>query len=302
MRQMFAVPYGVACVYEIVNTVTEKRYIGSTTRYRFRFLEHRRMLANGTHHARHLQSSYRKYGKNAFVMRLLEVVTDPVCLIDREQYWIDQAKSRSLYNSSLAAGRVEQKLKPVYSIDPITGVTTKYASKIDAAIAIHGRPEASNMISKACRTRKKTGGLFWSTRKKETLESLKEWKSKHKKKNGFPVFAFNLDGSLAASFDTISDACQKLKVKDSAIRQALKSEVFRTAGGYTWSEMQIPKAFRNRKTKKVIQKKNGCIIRIWESCRQAADSLDGINHKGISSAATGYTKSHGGYQWEFVRS
>lgn len=301
MRQMFAVPYGVACVYEIVNTVTGKRYIGSTNRYRFRFREHRRMLANGNHHAKYLQSSYRKHGGNAFVMRLLEVVTDPAYLIKREQYWIDQAKKRSLYNSSLVAGRVEQKLKPVYSIDPSTGKTIKYASTIEAAIEIHGRPEASNMINKACRTKKKSGGLFWSTRKKETLESLKEWKAKHKKKNGFPVFAFNLDGSLAASFDSIADACQKLQVKDSAIRQALKSEVFRTAAGYTWSEMQIPKSFRSRKTKKVIQKKDGLVVKIWNSCREAAENLTGINYKGISSAATGYTKSHGGYQWEFAK-
>lgn len=302
MRQMLSVPYGIACIYEIVNTITGKRYVGSTNRYRFRFREHRRMLRNGDHHSIHFQNAYRKYGESVFVMRILEIVADAQALIDREQYWINFFGKSTIYNSSLVAGRSGQSLKPVYAINPKTGEKTKYSNTIEAAIQVHGRPEALCMINKACRTRNKSGGLFWTTRSKETLESITRWKSNRKRKNGFPVFAFNLDGSFAASFDSIADACQKLKVKDSAIRQALRSEVFRTAAGYTWSEIRIPKAFRNRKTKKVVQKKDGLTVKIWNSCREAAENLDGINHKGISSAATGYTKSHGGYQWEFAKS
>lgn len=54
-------------IYEIVNTVNGKRYIGSATRLRKRFASHRCYLRKGMHHSQPLQKAWDKYGEAAFI-------------------------------------------------------------------------------------------------------------------------------------------------------------------------------------------------------------------------------------------
>lgn len=88
-------------IYEIVNLVNGKRYVGSALKFQQRWRQHRCELGKGRHNP-HLQAAWNKYGPEAFVYRVLEIVDDPNRLIEREQHYIDTLKPE--YNIAKKAG------------------------------------------------------------------------------------------------------------------------------------------------------------------------------------------------------
>jgi len=75
-------------IYEIVNTANGKRYVGSAVNIGKRWSIHRSALNNGKHVNRHLQSSWKVHGSQAFAFSVIEYC-DKSALIDREQHYID---------------------------------------------------------------------------------------------------------------------------------------------------------------------------------------------------------------------
>jgi len=86
-------------IYEIVNTVNGKRYVGSSVNMQERWLTHLRELRKGTHHAQHLQRSFSKYGEDKFILVILRYCERDE-LIEYEQ---DELDSGYDYNSSPTA-------------------------------------------------------------------------------------------------------------------------------------------------------------------------------------------------------
>lgn len=76
------------CIYQILNLVNEKFYIGHSQDYDIRWWEHERKLKVNKHDNYHLQSAWNKYGKEAFEFILIELVEEKDMLL-REQFWID---------------------------------------------------------------------------------------------------------------------------------------------------------------------------------------------------------------------
>lgn len=58
-------------IYEIVNTVNGKRYIGSSKNIKFRWCIHKTELRQSAHHCAHLQAAWNRYGEEAFQFRVL---------------------------------------------------------------------------------------------------------------------------------------------------------------------------------------------------------------------------------------
>lgn len=58
-------------IYEIVNTVNGKRYVGSSVDIKKRWQAHMLELRKGTHHAQHLQRSFNKYGEDKFILVII---------------------------------------------------------------------------------------------------------------------------------------------------------------------------------------------------------------------------------------
>lgn len=90
----------------IITCVPNKRiYIGSSVNMRGRYASHKSRLAIGTHSNRHLQNAWNKYGEDAFVFEVLELVM-PWSLTDREQYWLDTLRpfGKQGFNISPVAG------------------------------------------------------------------------------------------------------------------------------------------------------------------------------------------------------
>ena len=75
-------------IYKIENKINGKFYIGSAVHFSNRKSDHFRRLKLNTHKNIHLQNSYNKYGKDNFVMILIERC-EKEDLPVREQYYID---------------------------------------------------------------------------------------------------------------------------------------------------------------------------------------------------------------------
>ena len=78
-------------IYEIVNTVNGKRYIGSAKNLPRRWAEHRRALRKGEHRNRHLQFSWNKHAEMAFMFKPI-LVCHPSMLTFYEQQLLDKVK------------------------------------------------------------------------------------------------------------------------------------------------------------------------------------------------------------------
>lgn len=80
-----------AGIYQIINNITNKSYIGSSKSINNRWNVHRYLLKMGKHSNKHLQYSWNKYGEKNFNFIILEEcnIND---LITREQFFIDTFK------------------------------------------------------------------------------------------------------------------------------------------------------------------------------------------------------------------
>jgi len=78
-------------IYKITCTANGKIYIGSSINLHKRWNEHQRHLLNNHHHSPLLQRAYNKYGKEKFILEIIELVM-PWSLIDRENYWLETLK------------------------------------------------------------------------------------------------------------------------------------------------------------------------------------------------------------------
>jgi len=93
-------------IYQIRNTVNDKRYIGSADDINFRARLHKNSLDRGDHHSQKLQRAWNKYGGETFVFETI-IVCRPSMLLFYEQRAIDgfMAHGRTTgYNISPTAG------------------------------------------------------------------------------------------------------------------------------------------------------------------------------------------------------
>lgn len=88
-------------IYEIVNTVNGKRYVGSAVIFKRRWSFHKAQLKMGTHHNGWLQRSWIRHGGESFVFRIL-ILCDKKNLIMYEQIAIDGLNPE--YNIQRVAG------------------------------------------------------------------------------------------------------------------------------------------------------------------------------------------------------
>lgn len=88
-------------VYQILNLVNGKCYVGSSVQIETRILKHLAFLRRGSHPNAHLQAAFSKYGEQAFDYKLLEVCGKDV-LLSREQFYLDSIAPQ--YNICKVAG------------------------------------------------------------------------------------------------------------------------------------------------------------------------------------------------------
>ena len=79
-------------IYMITNIVTNMIYIGQSNNIDSRWRSHLSYLKNNTHYNSYLQRSFNIYGRDNFVLSILEECNTDL-LDDRERYWIDYYKA-----------------------------------------------------------------------------------------------------------------------------------------------------------------------------------------------------------------
>lgn len=80
-------------IYKITCTTNQKIYIGSALNLRRRYRVHFGALKQNKHHSVTLQRAFNKYGADAFIFEVLELILLPELLTAREQYWLDKFQS-----------------------------------------------------------------------------------------------------------------------------------------------------------------------------------------------------------------
>ena len=88
-------------IYQIINLVNGKKYVGSAVNLEHRKAQHLSDLRKGIHHNPHLQSSWNKYGADAFEFCIVGRCS-PERLIELEQEVMDHLKPE--YNIVPTAG------------------------------------------------------------------------------------------------------------------------------------------------------------------------------------------------------
>ncbi len=82
----------ISGIYQIINKVNGKRYIGSAVNIKTRWSQHISDLRKKKHHSRQLQNSWNKYGENNFVFSVL-LYCSKKSLIYNEQIMLDKYQS-----------------------------------------------------------------------------------------------------------------------------------------------------------------------------------------------------------------
>lgn len=86
-------------IYEIINIITNKSYIGSAKNIENRWKRHLKDLKNNKHHNIYLQRSFNKWGESYFKLKILELCNENELLIKENNY----LKLDNLYNISKEA-------------------------------------------------------------------------------------------------------------------------------------------------------------------------------------------------------
>ena len=85
----------ISGIYSIVHIESGRPYVGSALDIYKRWSEHKSELTYNYHDNQRLQNFWNKYGEEAFEFKILELVSDPVFLLSREQYWMDKLESHN---------------------------------------------------------------------------------------------------------------------------------------------------------------------------------------------------------------
>lgn len=135
-------------VYAIVNTSSQKVYVGSSKNVKKRFLCHASFLRNGKHHCAHLQNSFDLNGQKAFQFRVLAECSTREEAQELEQAMLDIWHG-DFYNASKRADHLHRLGRPLAD-----STKAKISSKNAGAFR---SPEQRKLISDSLKKRYQEG-------------------------------------------------------------------------------------------------------------------------------------------------
>jgi group I intron endonuclease len=286
----------MACIYQIKNLVNNKIYIGSTIRplYKRRY-EHFSELKASKHCNLYLQNSFNKYGKENFILEILEEIYFPKnytkilkseYIVGRELYLVDLLKSN--YNIKKDSGTGTSGYKH----------TEETRKKISESNMIKN-PTEKQLLTRKYRENVKHYKLHPEDKiiKEKVIKEKREVIKKEKKENKTPW----IKGSKH-TFEAIEKIRQRSNQEDNKlrIRKIQKIAAQKRVGTNHSLESKL----------KMINTKFGetRIIEIYNlqkellhSCifSKEASSLTGIKRSAISNNLCGLSKTAGGYIFKY---
>ncbi len=308
-------------IYSITNIINDKKYIGQTYSIKNRWYRHKQELENNTHHNKHLQYAWNKYGQDSFLFSILEL-----CGVDnlneRETYWIKKLNSfNDGYN--LTSGDIGcrgyvhtqeelQKMrqyynpKPIYQLNSSLNLLKEWESSNQASTNLHIYKQT---ITDCCEKKnhvKSAGGFIWvykedfdtidkeyylnkniSKPKKigqfdENLNIIKIWES------GYELDKSGYIGSV------VSNVCNHKRNSHKGFIWAFVDEDGKFIDDYDYT------AIRTRTIRPVNQYDlNGNYITHYNSIKEASVKT-GFDKNYISDVCNLIRKSYKNYIWKFA--
>lgn len=229
-------------VYQILNTVTNDLYIGSSSlNIHYRWSDHKSMLNTNRHGNAYLQRAWVKYGAKSFEWSVIEYCDNS---LDREQYWIDN-------------------LKPAYNIHRqargATGIIRSWETRVRISLSRKGKcagadhyrygksvdQDIRNRISQSLKEAYAQGlavspmkGKTHNAEVRATLSAAQLGNSKRRDSPTYRnIMQYDLSGIFIALHPTAriaSDSIGRLNKPDSSKILRSCKETHRTCFGYRW--------------------------------------------------------------------
>lgn len=193
---------------------------------------------------------------------------------------------------------------PVYQIEQNTLKIVNEWESIKEASQVLGINK--NVITRCClRKGIIAGGFHWC--------KIENWTSDWKPKEKLPLIGrrkplYQIDKktlAIIAKYESTFEASKAVCAPNTCIAKAASGNATESAG-YYWCYVDLYDNWKPKKKKKtgISGKKvcqcdlNGNLIKIWNSVKEAADSI-GISASNISNVCAGRINSAGGYVWRY---
>ena len=283
-------------IYKITNLINNKVYIGQTFRsIEVRWQEHLRhgFNTNNFEYNRHLYKSMRKYGKDSFVIEVIEQC-DNHLMNDREKFWINFYNSTNEnfgYNLTFGGeGTLHINYEEIYK---------RYdAGESVGKIAREMRISRSNLTQILKGYQNYDKNVVWDRAMKEASQN-----------KGTPVSQYDLYGNFIKTFPSSKAAARSVaKTTHANIRKVCKNKDG-LSGGFQWrfANDDPPGVYVGRITHimhAVCQLDTSYrLICIFESMKEASDKT-GVDQSSISKCCNHhkYYSTAGGYIWRYAES
>ena len=131
-------------LYQILNKVDGKFYLGTTCDIDRRWKEHKRSLSQGTHHSIYLQRAWNKYGQDSFQFKVIKKIIKQRRK-EIEQYFLNKFQC---YNPSIGYNMNKK-------VDSRYGRPMSDEAKKKISLSKKGKPSARKGVKASEETRKK---------------------------------------------------------------------------------------------------------------------------------------------------
>ena len=138
------------CIYKIINVINNKFYVGSAVNFEKRKARHLWRLRRGDHVNKHLQAAWQKYGDEAFVFAVVEVVPESADLLAAENVWLKQHVGKD-YCYNLGTDATAPQLGMSGSKNAMWGKTFSHTDAAKARIGAAAKARVQSPEEKAKR-------------------------------------------------------------------------------------------------------------------------------------------------------
>lgn len=197
-------------VYTITNTVNKKLYVGSAFDFTKRWSQHLSFLNAGKHPNRHLQSAYKKYGKDVLVFEVL-VECEQEFLSSEEHYWCNL----------LDVHRTGYNIKPTH---PYGRPTISIEGKISMIEKLKGRNNHSKEFIEAHSKRMK--GNKYRLGLKPSITSIENSKAVTMK----AIEIYDLNGKFVKEVGSVKLAAEFVGAHSSTVSAVLRGDMRQVKG------------------------------------------------------------------------
>lgn len=240
-------------VYQILNTVNGKRYVGSAVDFRRRWNSHKNKANQGLHHNRHFQSAWLTYGENAFVFSVLEY-TSRCNAVLVEQKYIDTFHATDGdygYNMSPAAGSQLGFKKTAESIEK-------------SASAIRGRKRSAEAVEKTAAAHRGTKRSE-AVRQKISEAASRRKRGRHSLETRRKISQWQIGRKMSP------EAIEKMAATKRGVK---RSDESRRKQSETMTGRKMPEA-----TREAVSKALKCVRKSRDAVEKMAASKRGKPHK-----------------------